>query len=228
MTNGHFKVLDPSEQQIQDYWKWLLSVNPDDKDNNPKDGVFYTRAALNYTHAIHDQSHPMRVNLYGSKPNSVGTQHAPVALRSNVSVFIPILDTLVIDRYLNPSGNPLTTSEMNNVLHNENRQISPGDLNTTIEMLEDGAGPVSIVPRINNILYSPSAPNDTFELKIPKGSTLADKMEFILREDTTVKAKVAGLYLLLDKISPGRYHITNGSSGVRGYRSSMDYYIQIK
>lgn len=223
MSFANFEIRDPSEQEIQDYWKWLLSADPDG--NNTKGGVYYMRAALNYTHAIQDLLHPKRVNLSGGRANSVG-QPNPVRIPSNVKVFLPIMDTMANDNYLNPSGNQLTISEMNNVLVNENRQIKPEDLNATIERLEGHIGPVSIVPRINNILYSPSQPNDTFELTIPRDSTFAEKMEFIIPKETTINARVAGLYVVVDKISPGTYHITNDSIGVRGYRSAMDYYIE--
>lgn len=223
MTSVSFQIGDPNEQQIQDYWKLLLSINPD---NNPYNGVFYMRASYNYVHAVDDQSHAQRVNLSGSNANSVGTQDKPVQISSKVPVFVAVLDTIAHDKYLNQSGTPLTINEMNKMLDKENEVISQGDVRANIENLTTGAGPVSIVPAIK-ILSSPSASNATFRLAIPTGSKLAAKLEFPLPEGITVNARAAGLYELISNISPGKYHITNFSLGVRAYKAFMDYYIEV-
>ena len=235
MLSSDFQVTRPNDDQIQRYWSWLLSVNPDiNPIPSPNNDVFYLRAWYNYIDDIQDarSDHPKRKNVGGDNPFTVGSESQPFHISNNVCIFVPLLDTVVTDHDHDSNGNLLTDADaINSILKNENDQIKEGNLKATIENLTAGTGEQDIDGNLLRFrTTSPSNSNAAmFPLTIPQGSTLADKMEFPAPQGLTVQARAEGVYLLLCNLTPGNtYHIKNRNHGLRHYNVHNDYYIYVE
>ena len=138
-------------------------------------------------------------------------------------------DTLVHDKNYE-NGDPLTPVKIYVILDNENRVVSRGDLNATIENLSAGTSERPIDRDLLSYRTSFPSTSDTaiFSLTIPDGSALADKLEFAERERITVNARSQGFFLLLSNIALATYHIRSNCHGIRNHKAFMDYYLQVE
>jgi hypothetical protein len=228
MSSRDFNVAKPNDDQIGNHWTWLLSVSPD---SNPiYKGIFYMRACYKYIDDIQNTTSPQRINLCDDTANTVGSQSNPHSIPNNVPIFLPLLYTFVHDKNFDENGDPLTPAKMNVILDNENKVVSSGDLNATIENLTARTGEQPIDrDLISYRTYFPSKPDTaTFSLTIPDRSALADKLEFAERERITVNVRAQGFFLLLSNITPATYHIRSFCHGIRNHKAFMDYYLQVE
>jgi hypothetical protein len=231
MQNPFFQVRIPDDVTIQNYWNWLLGADPDGNPI-PNGNVFYMHASYDYVDDLQEprSQHPQRINLSGDIPSTAGSESQPVNIPKNVSIFHPLLDTVVTDHDVNSNGVPLTVAEMKDILDDENGQVRVRHLNATINNLTKNTGPQAIHGNLLGFrTTAPSSSNSaTFDLTVHPNSPFADKLEFAFPRGITVQARAEGFYVELYDITPGdTYHISSRCHGVRGYKAYMDYYIHV-
>jgi hypothetical protein len=223
-TNGNIggKTYD---QYIADYWNFLLGPDPD----NPIFGAspaLFTRACYNYkdVQSLQDLRRRSFCGLSEETPSiihSVGTRNNPFNLGANIPVFATVLDTIALTPEVDENANTVTPED---VLQEENDAVRRKDVRLTIQRQNGGGQPESI-DVFKNHRHGPTPP---FNLNVPQGSILADRMERPIRPGPYPNAIAEGFYVLIQFINPGVYRIKSRSSGVREYKSITDYHIRIQ
>jgi hypothetical protein len=210
-------VVPANDDQIEKYWRWLLSPDPDSNPIPPPGDVFYMHACIDYVDDVQERgsAHPQRINA--CVPHTV-----PATIPSNLSILHPLVDSMVHDRNRGRDGHTLTEQERIDILDRENRpnRIS---LDATIENVTDNTGKQHIerIAQLSNIVRINN-------LNIDLNSRLADKLEFAEERNTTVNASAEGFYLFIDDLRPRKeYRIQSDCTGVRNYEAIIDYRIQV-
>jgi hypothetical protein len=219
-TNGNIDGKGYSDF-IKDYWHFLLGSNPD----NPvyQDTTIFTRGCQNYRD-VNSSENVRRKNFCGileetpSIIHTVGSQNNPFRIRSNLSVFVTVLDTIALEPEIDENGREVTQDE---VLRRENDAVRPQDVQLTIRKKGGGSQSVSN-------LFNDHRTSANFSLVIPRTSVLAERLEREIKVDTTYpNAKAEGYYALIKFNTPEVYNIKSDGYGVRGYISKADYHIEI-
>jgi hypothetical protein len=219
MLGLNVTVRPASDDQIRDFYKWLLGADPD-SDPIPNGDVFYMRECLNYVDNIEDRGSapPRRTNA--GCDGDAHTDSATIA--SNISIVLPLVHTLVHNQNRARDGHFLSTVEQEDILDEENSSQKV-QLKASIENLTDGTSDRNIdrFAQVSNIVRISN-------LNIPSNSALADKLEFAEQKNNTVNLRAKGYFLEISGLASGKeYRIQSDCGGVRGYEAKTDYHITI-
>ncbi len=218
MLSLNITVQPATDDQIRNYWRWLLGADPD-SNPIPNGDVLYTRGCFNYVDDIRDSGGgpPRRTNA-----GCDGDAHTDSAtIGSNISIVLTLVDTLVHNQNRARDGHLLTINEQDDILNEENRPENV-QLDASVENLTDGTS-LNIVQfaQVSNIVTISN-------LNIPSNSALADRLEFAEQRNITVNGRAKGYYLLIRGLTPGKeYRIRSNCSGVRRYKDVKNYHITI-
>jgi hypothetical protein len=215
------------DRTIADYWNFLLSANP----NNPVFGnppALFTRGCYNYRD-VQSFEDILRRNLSGVSEESPSIIHSvgipdPFNPGANIPVFVTVLDTIALTPgvdEVDENGNLVAPQD---VLEEENDAVKRGHVRLTIQRQNGGPHPMQRIDVINNHRHR----SNLFNLDVPAGSVLADRLERPIDRDTPYPNVIAeGFYVLIKFTNPGDYRIRSRGFGVRDYKSIADYYIRI-
>jgi hypothetical protein len=217
------------------YWNWLLGPDADSPVQTvSQDRILFMRTP--YEYSFHTNAYDNTLHRQNSQsshhPNGPPQVTVDQGVDTNTYIFIPVIDACFHSGYKNIDGSNISPKQM--------REFARHDISQTVgyiprpPTIKEATPDGEEQPIVNNmqqfLTEVPQEEGETFELKVPTNSKLADKVE-----DSTTQTRgsdfdavAVGYYTAFQIANPGTYIIQSTAQGPRQFLSRMNYKVTVR